>query len=52
MRRVVVAVTAVLVTLGGAVVVSYLLLFSAVADRAARAAPADTAIYLNAYLQP
>lgn len=52
MRRVVVAVTALLVALGGAVVVSYLLLFSAVADRAARAAPADTAIYLNAYLQP
>lgn len=52
MRRVVVAVTALLVTLGGAVVVSYLLLFAAVADRAARAVPADTAIYLNAYLQP
>jgi uncharacterized protein DUF3352 len=52
MRRLVVAVTALLVTLGGAVVVSYLLLFSAVADRAARAAPADTALYVNAYLQP
>jgi hypothetical protein len=52
MRRVVVAVTALLVTLGGAVVVSYLLLFSAVADRAARAVPADTAVYVNAYLQP
>jgi hypothetical protein len=52
MRRLVVAVTALLVTLGGAVVVSYLLLFSAVADRAARAAPADTALYLNVYLQP
>jgi hypothetical protein len=52
MRRVVVAVTVLLVTLGGAVVVSYLLLFSAVADRAARAVPGDTAIYLNAYLQP
>ena len=34
MRRVVVAVTALLVALGAAVVVSYLLLFSAVADRA------------------
>jgi hypothetical protein len=52
MRRVVVALTALLVALGGAVVISYLLLFSAVADRASRAAPADTAIYLNAYLQP
>jgi len=52
MRRVVVAVTALLVMLGGAVVVGYLLLFSAVADRASQAAPADTALYLNAYLQP
>ncbi|MEX2136516.1 MAG: DUF3352 domain-containing protein [Chloroflexota bacterium] len=52
MRRLVVAVTALLVTLGGAVVVGYLLLLSAVADRASRAAPADTAIYVNAYLQP
>ncbi len=52
MRRLVVAVTALLVALGGAVVVGYLLLFSAVADRASRAAPADTAIYVNAYLQP
>ncbi|MBA3689628.1 MAG: DUF3352 domain-containing protein [Chloroflexi bacterium] len=52
MRRVVVAVTALFVALGGAVVVGYLLLFSALADRAARAAPADTALYVNAYLQP
>jgi hypothetical protein len=52
MRRVVVAATALLVALGGAVVVGYLLLFSAVADRAARAAPSDTALYVNAYLQP
>lgn len=52
MRRLVVAVTALLVTLGGAVVVTYLLLFSGVTDRASRAAPADTALYLNAYLQP
>ena len=52
MRRLVVAITALLVALGGAVVVGYLLLFSAVADRASRAAPADTAIYVNAYLQP
>ena len=52
MRRVVVAITALLVVLSGAVVVGYLLLFSAVADRAARATPADTALYVNAYLQP
>lgn len=52
MRRLVVAVTALLVTLGGVVVVGYLLLFSAVADRAARAAPTDTALYVNVYLQP
>jgi hypothetical protein len=51
-RRVVVAVTGLLVTLGAAVVVGYLLLFSAVADRAARAVPADTAVYVNVYLQP
>jgi len=51
-RRLVVAITALLVMLGGAVVVSYLLLFSAVADRASRAAPGDTALYLNVYLQP
>jgi hypothetical protein len=52
MRRAVVAVTSLLVTLSAAVVISYLLLFSAVADRAAQAAPADTAVYLNVYLQP
>ena len=43
MRRAVVAVTSLLVALGAAVVISYLLLFSAVADRAAQATPADTA---------
>ena len=52
MRRAVVAVTSLLVALGAAVVISYLLLFSAVADRAAKATPADTAAYLNVYLQP
>ena len=52
MRRVVVAITALLVMLAGAVIIGYLLLFSAVADRASRAAPADTALYLNVYLQP
>ncbi len=52
MRRLVVALTALLVMVGAAVVVGYLILFSAVADRASRAAPADTAVYLKVYLQP
>ena len=52
MRRAVVAVTSMLVALGAVVVISYLLLFSAVADRAAQAVPADSAVYLNVYLQP
>ncbi len=52
MRRLVVALTALLVMVGAAVVVGYLLLFSAGADRAARATPADAAVYVNVYLQP
>jgi hypothetical protein len=52
MRRLVVASTALLVLVGAAAVASYLLLFSAVQDRAARAAPGDSALYVNAYLQP
>ena len=52
MRRVVVATTSLLVLLGALVVASYLLLLSAVADRASRAVPADTALYVNVYLQP
>ena len=52
MRRLVVAVTALLVMVGAVVVVSYLLLFAAVPDRAARATPADAAVYVNVYLQP
>jgi hypothetical protein len=52
MRRVVVALTTLLVVIGGAVVGGYLILFSDVADRASRAAPADTALYVNVYLQP
>ena len=52
MRRLVVALTALLVMAGVAVLAGYLLLFSSIADRAARAAPADTALYLNVYLQP
>ena len=52
MRRLVIALTALLAMVGVAVVVAYLLLFAAVADRAAGAAPADTALYLQVYLQP
>jgi len=52
MRRLVVATTALLVMVGVVVVAGYLLLFSAVPDRASRAAPADTALYLKVYLQP
>ena len=52
MRRLVVATTALLVMVGAAVVVGYLLLFSAVADRASRAVPADATLYLKVYLQP
>jgi Protein of unknown function (DUF3352) len=52
MRRLVVALTALLVMAGVAVLAGYLLFFSSIADRAARAAPADTALYLNVYLQP
>jgi hypothetical protein len=52
MRRLVVALTALLVMAGVAVLAAYLLLFSSITDRAARAAPSDTALYLNVYLQP
>jgi hypothetical protein len=51
-HRLIVAVTALLVMVGTVVVVGYLVLFTASTDRAARAAPADAAIYLNVYLQP
>ncbi len=52
MRRLVVASTALLTALGVLVLAGYLLVFSSSADRAARAAPADTGLYLNVYLQP
>ena len=52
MRRLVPAVTGLLTVVGIVVVVGYLLVFAAHPDRAARVAPADTAVYLNVYLQP
>lgn len=52
MHRLVVALTALLVLSGAAVVAFTLLLAGAGIDRAAALAPADTAVYVNVYLQP
>jgi len=52
MQRLVIALTTLFALIGVVVVGGYLLLFSASQDRAARAAPLDTAVYATAYLQP
>ena len=52
MHRLVIALVTLLGLTGVAVVAAYLLLFAAGTDRAARLAPADTAVYVNVYLQP
>jgi hypothetical protein len=52
MHRLVIALVTLLGLTAAAVVASYLFLFSAGTDRAARLAPADTAFYVNVYLQP
>lgn len=52
MHRLVIALVTLIGLTGAAVVVAYLFIFAAGTDRAARLAPADTAVYLNAYLQP
>ncbi len=52
MRRLVVALTALLAMVGAVVVAGYLLFFAATGDRAAGAVPADSAVYLQVYLQP
>lgn len=52
MHRLVIALVTLIGLTGVAVVGAYLLLFSAGTDRAARLAPADTAVYVNVYLQP
>jgi len=52
MRRLATALTALLTLLGGGVMAGYLLLFWANPDRAADAAPADSAVYVNVYLHP
>jgi hypothetical protein len=52
MHRLVVALVTLLGLTAAAVLAAYLFLFSAGTDRAARLAPADTAAYVNVYLQP
>lgn len=52
MHRLVIALTTLLSLTAAAVLAGYLFLFSAQADRAARAVPADTAVYATIYLQP
>jgi len=52
MHRLVIAIVTLLGLTAAVVVASYVFLFSAGSDRAARLAPADTAFYVNVYLQP
>ena len=52
MHRLVVALTTLIGLTGAVVVAGYLFFFSAAIDRAAALAPADSAFYLNVYLQP
>ena len=52
MQRLVIALTTLLSLTAAAVLAGYLFLFSAQADRAARAVPADSAVYATFYLQP
>jgi hypothetical protein len=52
MRRLVIALTALLFAAGVVVVGGYLFVFGATADRAARLAPADTTVYVTVYLNP
>ena len=52
MHRLVVALVTLIGLTGAVVIAGYLLLFSASNDRAAALAPADSAFYLNVYLQP
>lgn len=52
MHRLVIALVTLIALIGAAVVAGYLLLFSAGTDRAAALAPANTAVYVNVYLQP
>jgi hypothetical protein len=51
-HRLVIALVTLIGLTGAAVVAGYLFLFSAGADRAAALAPANSAFYVNLYLQP
>ena len=52
MHRLVIALVTLIGLAGAAFIGGYLLLFSASTDRAAALAPADSAFYVNVYLQP
>ena len=52
MHRLVIALVTLIGLAGATFLAGYLLLFSTVTDRAAGLAPADSAIYVNVYLQP
>ena len=52
MQRLVIALVTLIGLTGAAVVAAYLFLFSAATDRAAALAPAQSAVYVNVYLQP
>lgn len=52
MHRFVIALVTLIGLTGAAFVAGYLLLFSSATDRASRLTPADTAVYVNVYLQP
>ena len=52
MHRVVIALVALIGLAGAAFLAGYFLLFAASSDRAAELAPADSAFYVNVYLQP
>ena len=52
MHRLVIASVTLLGLVGAAVVAGYVFLFAAGSDRAAALAPAETAVYVNVYLEP
>nr|MBA2265619.1 hypothetical protein [Chloroflexota bacterium] len=52
MHRLVIALVTLIGLVGALVVAGYLLFFSTGTDRAAALAPANTAVYVNVYLQP
>jgi hypothetical protein len=52
MHRLVIALVTLIGLVGALVVAGYLILFSTATDRAAAMVPANTAVYVNVYLQP